>query len=94
MTSSRWQAHGNVYLVSEDEEYTMDPDLDGVLQVLYQLRRRSSRQPREGGDLHRQWHRRRGSGRRPPSQSPSAGPAIPVLEQQLHDRRIPVPSRS
>lgn len=34
MTSSRWQAHGNVYLVAEDEEYTMDPDLDGVLQVL------------------------------------------------------------
>ena len=34
MTSSRWQAHGNVYLVAEDEEYTMDADLDGVLQVL------------------------------------------------------------
>src|SRR5439155_26422821 len=34
MTSSRWQAHGNVYLVAEDEEYTMDPDLDGVVQVL------------------------------------------------------------
>jgi diaminopimelate epimerase len=34
MTSSRWQAHGNVYLVAEDDEYTMDPDLDGVLQVL------------------------------------------------------------
>jgi diaminopimelate epimerase len=34
MTSSRWQAHGNVYLVAEDDDYTMDPDLDGVLQVL------------------------------------------------------------
>jgi diaminopimelate epimerase len=34
MTSSRWQAHGNVYLVAEDEDYSMDPDLDGVLQVL------------------------------------------------------------
>ena len=34
MTSSRWQAHGNVYLLAEDEEYTMDPDLDGVLHVL------------------------------------------------------------
>jgi diaminopimelate epimerase len=34
MTSSRWHAHGNVYLVTEDDEYTMDPDLDGVLRVL------------------------------------------------------------
>jgi diaminopimelate epimerase len=34
MTSSRWHAHGNVYLVAEDDEYTMDPDLDGVLRVL------------------------------------------------------------
>jgi len=34
MTSSRWQAHGNVYLLAEDGEYTMDPDLDGVLDVL------------------------------------------------------------
>ena len=34
MTSSRWQAHGNVYLVAEDDEYTMDPELDGVLRVL------------------------------------------------------------
>jgi diaminopimelate epimerase len=34
MTSSRWQAHGTVYLVAEDEEYTMDSDLDGVVQVL------------------------------------------------------------
>jgi diaminopimelate epimerase len=34
MTSSRWHAHGNVYLVAENDEYTMDPDLDGVLRVL------------------------------------------------------------
>jgi diaminopimelate epimerase len=34
MTSSRWHAHGNVYLVAEDDEYTMDPELDGVLRVL------------------------------------------------------------
>jgi diaminopimelate epimerase len=34
MTSSRWQAHGNVYLVAEGDDYAMDPDLDGVLQVL------------------------------------------------------------
>ncbi len=34
MTSSRWHAHGNVYLVAEDDEYTMGPDLDGVLRVL------------------------------------------------------------
>jgi diaminopimelate epimerase len=34
MTSSRWQAHGNVYLVAEGDEYTMEPDLDGVMQVL------------------------------------------------------------
>jgi diaminopimelate epimerase len=34
MTSSRWQAHGNVYLVAEDDDYTMEPELDGVLQVL------------------------------------------------------------
>ena len=34
MTSSRWHAHGNVYLVAEDDDYTMDPDLDGVLRVL------------------------------------------------------------
>ena len=27
-------------------------------------------------------------------QEGNPGPAIPVLEQQLHDRRIPVPSRS
>ncbi len=34
MTSSRWHAHGNVYLVAETDEYTMDPELDGVIQVL------------------------------------------------------------
>jgi diaminopimelate epimerase len=34
MTSSRWQAHGNVYLVAEDDEYAMEPELDGVLRVL------------------------------------------------------------
>jgi len=34
MTSSTWQAHGNVYLVAESDEYTMEPGLDGVLQVL------------------------------------------------------------
>jgi len=34
MTSSRWHAHGNVYLVAETNEYTMDPELDGVMQVL------------------------------------------------------------
>jgi diaminopimelate epimerase len=34
MTSSRWHAHGNVYLVAETDEYTMDPELDGVMEVL------------------------------------------------------------
>ena len=34
MTSSRWHAHGNVYLVAETDEYTMDPGLDGVMQML------------------------------------------------------------
>ncbi len=34
MTSSRWHAHGNVYLVAETDEYTMEPGLDGVMQVL------------------------------------------------------------
>jgi len=34
MTSSRWQAHGNVYLVAEGDDFTMDPGLDGVVQVL------------------------------------------------------------
>ena len=34
MTSSRWHAHGNVYLVAESDEYTMEPGLDGVMQIL------------------------------------------------------------
>jgi diaminopimelate epimerase len=34
MTSSRWHAHGNVYLVHEGDDYTIEPDLDGVVQVL------------------------------------------------------------
>jgi diaminopimelate epimerase len=34
MTSSRWHAHGNVYLVVDGEEYTLDPDGDGALEVL------------------------------------------------------------
>jgi diaminopimelate epimerase len=34
MTSSRWQAHGNTYLVSESGEVQMEPGLDGVMQVL------------------------------------------------------------
>lgn len=34
MTSSRWHAHGNVYLVAETDEYTIDPELDGVMQIL------------------------------------------------------------
>jgi diaminopimelate epimerase len=34
MTSSRWHAHGNVYLVADTDEYTMDPELDGVMQIL------------------------------------------------------------
>jgi diaminopimelate epimerase len=34
MTSSRWQAHGNVYLVAESDEYVMEPGLDGVMRVL------------------------------------------------------------
>jgi diaminopimelate epimerase len=34
MTSSRWHAHRNVYLVAETDEYTMDPELDGVMQIL------------------------------------------------------------
>jgi diaminopimelate epimerase len=34
MTSSRWHAHGNVYLVAETDEYMMDPELDGVMQIL------------------------------------------------------------
>ena len=34
MTSSRWHAHGNIYLVADTGEYTLDPELDGVMQVL------------------------------------------------------------
>ena len=34
MTSSRWHAHGNIYLVAETSEYTLDPELDGVMEVL------------------------------------------------------------
>lgn len=34
MTSSRWHAHGNAYLVAETGEYTMEPGLDGVMQIL------------------------------------------------------------
>ncbi|HZR96896.1 MAG TPA: diaminopimelate epimerase [Gaiellaceae bacterium] len=34
MTSSRWQAHGNVYLVADTDEYTMEHGLDGVMQIL------------------------------------------------------------
>jgi diaminopimelate epimerase len=34
MTSSRWHAHGNIYLVAETSEYSLDPELDGVMHVL------------------------------------------------------------
>ena len=34
MRSSRWHAHGNVYLVAEDDDYTLDGELDGVVRVL------------------------------------------------------------
>ena len=34
MTSSRWQANGNTYLVSESDEVSMEPGLDGVMRVL------------------------------------------------------------
>jgi len=34
MTSSRWHAHGNVYLVLEDEPYVHEAGLDGAVQVL------------------------------------------------------------
>jgi diaminopimelate epimerase len=34
MRSSRWHAHGNVYLVAETDDFTMDVDLDGVVRVL------------------------------------------------------------
>ena len=33
MTSSRWHAHGNVYLVAEGE-YELDPELDGAIEIL------------------------------------------------------------
>ena len=34
MTSSRWHAHGNVYLVLEDEPYVHEDGLDGAVEVL------------------------------------------------------------
>ena len=34
MTSSRWHAHGNAYLVVEDEKYAIDDRLDGAIEVL------------------------------------------------------------
>jgi diaminopimelate epimerase len=34
MTSSRWQAHGNAYLVVEDQPYVIDEGLDGAIEVL------------------------------------------------------------
>jgi diaminopimelate epimerase len=34
MTSSRWHAHGNVYLVLEDEPYVHEEGLDGAVDVL------------------------------------------------------------
>ena len=34
MRSSRWHAHGNIYLVADSDEYTMDAELDGVVRVL------------------------------------------------------------
>jgi diaminopimelate epimerase len=34
MTSSTWQAHGNVYLVAESDSYTLEAGLDGALEVL------------------------------------------------------------
>jgi diaminopimelate epimerase len=34
MTSSRWHAHGNLYLVADTDEYVLDPELDGVMRVL------------------------------------------------------------
>jgi diaminopimelate epimerase len=34
MTSSRWHAHGNVYLVLEDEPYAHEEGLDGGLEVI------------------------------------------------------------
>jgi diaminopimelate epimerase len=34
MTSSRWHAHGNAYLVAESSEYTIHDGLDGAIEVL------------------------------------------------------------
>lgn len=34
MTSSRWHAHGNTYLVAEDSEYTIQDGLDGAVEVV------------------------------------------------------------
>jgi diaminopimelate epimerase len=34
MTSSRWQAHGNVYLVADSADAAMEPGLDGIMRVL------------------------------------------------------------
>jgi diaminopimelate epimerase len=34
MTSSLWHAHGNRYLVAEDDDFVLDPEHDGVMQVL------------------------------------------------------------
>jgi diaminopimelate epimerase len=34
MTSSLWQAHGNRYLVAEGDDFSLEGDLDGVMQVL------------------------------------------------------------
>ena len=34
MTSSRWQAHGNVYLVADTGGEAMEPGLDGIMRVL------------------------------------------------------------
>jgi diaminopimelate epimerase len=34
MTSSSWHAHGNAYLVVEDEEYAIGDGLDGAIEVL------------------------------------------------------------
>jgi diaminopimelate epimerase len=34
MTSSRWHAHGNAYLVSDGGEYTIGDGLDGAVEVL------------------------------------------------------------
>ena len=33
MTSSRWHAHGNSYLVVDERPYELDPALDGALEV-------------------------------------------------------------